>query len=234
MAAGAAVSLVVALAAGGCGDGFSEGGSGNGGVAGTTSATTTSSNSGGSSSTSTPSGAGGTGGVACPHGVCDPGEPLDTGCEPCVATICEAEPPCCTAAWTLSCVYAALHTCHEDCAEASCESQYGTPGNNLAYCSYGEDECEMEVAGADSCLAFCRQNGGECLRAYDTTADECTPGTSQACMSSSGSGAAICVCSRGCGTTTPCASGEYCDGGSCLQQRVREREREHAGSPQGS
>ncbi|MBW2531031.1 MAG: hypothetical protein JRI55_06095 [Deltaproteobacteria bacterium] len=37
----------------------------------------------------------------------------------------------------------------------------------------------MDVAGATNCFSFCRQNGGECLRAYDATADECTAGQSQ-------------------------------------------------------
>jgi hypothetical protein len=62
-------------------------------------------------------------------------------------------------------------------------------------------------------------------------ADECTAGQSQPCANATGAGAAICVCSRGCGAAPPCAPGETCDGGICLQSQARDRDRERGGSP---
>jgi hypothetical protein len=48
---------------------------------------------GGSSSTSTSGSGGGT--AACSHDVCEYGAPLDYGCEPCVAAVCDEDPFCC-------------------------------------------------------------------------------------------------------------------------------------------
>lgn len=51
----------------------------------------------------------------CSHGVCLTGGPLQSTCGACTAKICEAEPSCCTDAWTTSCTQKAVSICGKKC-----------------------------------------------------------------------------------------------------------------------
>lgn len=54
-------------------------------------------------------------GDACAHGLCEVGEPLDFGCEPCVAVMCVLDPYCCTIEWDDVCVGEVADVCPEAC-----------------------------------------------------------------------------------------------------------------------
>lgn len=51
----------------------------------------------------------------CVRNRCVVGEPLGSDCEPCVTTICTADPSCCADAWTQACVDAVSSLCGEGC-----------------------------------------------------------------------------------------------------------------------
>jgi hypothetical protein len=48
---------------------------------------------------------------ACEHGVCSTGGVLDPACDPCVATVCDADGHCCEVAWDEQCVAEASIYC---------------------------------------------------------------------------------------------------------------------------
>jgi hypothetical protein len=54
-------------------------------------------------------------GDPCPHGVCEPGEPLDWACGACEAAVCNDDPYCCDVAWDSICVEEAEDLCGADC-----------------------------------------------------------------------------------------------------------------------
>jgi len=53
----------------------------------------------------------------CSHDLCDQGNPLEVGCDPCVTAVCDADPFCCNNTWDERCVEAAQTTCGLSCAE---------------------------------------------------------------------------------------------------------------------
>jgi hypothetical protein len=59
------------------------------------------------------SGSGGAPG--CTHGVCATGGPLQPSCGSCTAKVCAADPSCCSASWTASCVQKAVSICGKKC-----------------------------------------------------------------------------------------------------------------------
>ena len=54
----------------------------------------------------------------CSHDLCDQGNALEPGCDPCVTAVCDADPFCCTNTWDERCVEAAQTTCGLSCTEA--------------------------------------------------------------------------------------------------------------------
>jgi hypothetical protein len=50
-------------------------------------------------------------GDACEHSVCSAGDALDPACDPCVATVCEADGYCCDVAWDEQCASEASSYC---------------------------------------------------------------------------------------------------------------------------
>jgi len=54
--------------------------------------------------------------AVCSHGVCDQGNALEAGCDPCVGAVCAADPYCCNNTWDERCVTAAQDTCGLSCA----------------------------------------------------------------------------------------------------------------------
>lgn len=51
----------------------------------------------------------------CAHDLCDAGAPLDSGCDPCAATVCTADSSCCTSQWSASCAAQAATLCGIRC-----------------------------------------------------------------------------------------------------------------------
>ena len=62
-------------------------------------------------------GAGGSGGAppTCAHDICEPGNPLNPLCHPCVEQICSGDDYCCIVKWDDSCVDAVEHVCSITC-----------------------------------------------------------------------------------------------------------------------
>jgi hypothetical protein len=53
----------------------------------------------------------------CSHDLCDQGNALEPGCDPCVTAVCDADPFCCNNTWDERCVEAAQTTCGLTCAD---------------------------------------------------------------------------------------------------------------------
>jgi hypothetical protein len=104
---------------------------------GTTSAT-------GSSSSSS-------GGGPCAHSGCDQGVALDPACDPCAATVCNADPFCCTNNWDGQCVSEASSLCNANCC-----------GN--AQCNVGEDcnSCATDCGACPGCGSNTCDPGEDC------------------------------------------------------------------------
>ncbi|WP_437321325.1 hypothetical protein [Sorangium sp. So ce385] len=129
----------------------------------------------------------------CEHEVCDPGAPLDPGCDPCAQAVCAADPYCCSNEWDRVCVEQAANTCGVVCQDA-CEHDLCSPGGALdSQC----DPCVSAVCAADP---YCCNNSWDraCVeRAANTCGLTCT----QACSHD--------LCSAGDGldpACDPCAS----------------------------
>jgi len=54
----------------------------------------------------------------CTHDLCQPGGPLSSTCDPCVAAVCEDDPYCCGTSWDERCVAAVDDVCGLSCASA--------------------------------------------------------------------------------------------------------------------
>lgn len=87
----------------------------------------------------------------CAHDKCVGGEKLAPECDPCVASICQADPFCCDNSWDSQCVGQVSTVCGESCA-GSC----------------GDGSCSASES-CQSCPADCG-NCGQC------THNECTMG----------------------------------------------------------
>ena len=90
--------------------------------------------------------------VIC-HDLCTTGAPLAVGCGACVATVCAADPACCSAAWDSKCVGEANVLCGAACACESCGAN--VCGNGVCEQARGETECNCaaDCAGAAVCAA---------------------------------------------------------------------------------
>ena len=54
-------------------------------------------------------------GPSCAHAPCGTGEPLDSTCDPCVASICSLDPFCCVVAWDSNCASLVPSICGLSC-----------------------------------------------------------------------------------------------------------------------
>lgn len=54
-------------------------------------------------------------GASCSHGLCANGGKLEASCDPCAATVCEADAYCCSTAWDGICVNEAKSMCNVTC-----------------------------------------------------------------------------------------------------------------------
>jgi len=53
----------------------------------------------------------------CSHSLCSQGTALETGCDPCVTSVCAADPYCCNNTWDQRCIDDAQTTCGLQCAQ---------------------------------------------------------------------------------------------------------------------
>jgi hypothetical protein len=89
--------------------------------------------------------------AGCSHSPCDPGGPLSPACEPCIASICDIFPSCCTTAWDPLCTIGASFFC--DCP--SCGDGTVDPGE---VCDPGlAESCEPGTSCVDctGCAVVC-------------------------------------------------------------------------------
>ena len=111
-------------------------------------------------------GQGGSVGTAeCPHDVCFQGEVLDAAaCEPCVATVCQDDPFCCSADdgfWDAICVAKAAELCGATCKIVCGDGQCDTGEDNdncsqdCAIC--GDNECTLPLETVNNCAQDCAE-----------------------------------------------------------------------------
>jgi hypothetical protein len=93
----------------------------------------------------------------CPHDLCELGVPLATTCDPCVASICEADPFCCEEQWDELCVSAVSSVCgRTDCLARQCEQA----GGYWTECGPPSPECFCPgVVCAALCVSECLCGG---------------------------------------------------------------------------
>ena len=122
------------------------------------------------------------GGTGCAHSPCVGGMALESGCDPCVTTVCLTDQICCdpTKAWDGFCVQTAQSVCEMDCCgEGLC---LGTANNcsacpeDCGTCNCAHTVCEQgEPLDATSCAActdeVCAQMPGCCGAAFSWTKD---------------------------------------------------------------
>ncbi len=67
--------------------------------------------------------------AGCLHSPCQPGDPLDPTCHPCVASICASDPSCCESAWSEVCAAQVEALCGLGCLPSSdaCEDAVPLP-----------------------------------------------------------------------------------------------------------
>ena len=106
----------------------------------------------------------------CTHSVCQYGEPLVPGCDPCVTDVCNADAFCCNDTWDDQCIAAADAMCGSGCCgNGMCEGQNcSTCPADCGECVCGDGECLGEDCG--SCPVDC----GQCATCGHST---CVAGT---------------------------------------------------------
>jgi hypothetical protein len=94
----------------------------------------------------------------CSHGVCEAGDPLVVGCDPCVDTVCQADPYCCNSLWDGICVTEATTMCN-----AACCGNGDCSGETCASCPQdcGACVCGNGICDGEDC-ASCPQDCGAC------------------------------------------------------------------------
>jgi hypothetical protein len=165
-----------------------------------------------------PGGKGTGGSPSCNHKICDTGDPLAPGCDPCVAQICQQDPFCCNQLWDNICVGLVGAICQIDCfpiGTGPCGMQY--PSNPV--CSDDNNACALAYnATLGSCAAVCAAGGGECLQAYNDVQNlTCIVAQNEpvSCLSQLYA-SAVCLCSLGCGNGPACTVGQICINGNCI------------------
>jgi hypothetical protein len=114
---------------------------------------------GGSSTGGGDPGTGGSGGGVvgmCAHDICESGDPLTTGCDACVTTVCAADSYCCETFWDQECITGAQFG---NGVAQLCQDACGPPPPPMcehSLCEFGGpltdscDPCVTEVCAADS------------------------------------------------------------------------------------
>ncbi|HUQ02725.1 MAG TPA: hypothetical protein VM261_09535 [Kofleriaceae bacterium] len=94
------------------------------------------------------------GGGGCTHDVCEPGEPLDPACDPCVEAVCQVDDFCCTQAWDEQCAFGAEQVCGAPCGGGGGGGQPPPPpppgGGDPAAC----EACVMDICFVDPYCCF--------------------------------------------------------------------------------
>jgi hypothetical protein len=102
--------------------------------------------------------------AGCAHDLCVQGEPLEASCDACAATVCEADPFCCTTAWDSRCITESTQLCGQECAE--CAHDLCDAGGPLS------TTCDPCVA------AVCEQDAYCCATSWD---ERCVEATADVC-----------------------------------------------------
>jgi hypothetical protein len=96
----------------------------------------------------------GGGGGTCTHDVCEPGDPLDPGCDPCVEAVCQQDEFCCQQAWDEQCAFGAEQVCGAPCGGGGGggggQPPPPPPGDPGEEC----DQCLMEICFEDPYCCF--------------------------------------------------------------------------------
>lgn len=87
-------------------------------------------------------------GATCTHKKCEPGVALDSGCDECVARICDVDASCCTDAWTDDCIGLVASVCDAVCDDYSCLHQPCETGPPL------EPSCDPCIANVCATPGF--------------------------------------------------------------------------------
>ena len=98
-------------------------------------------------------------GCGCPFGLCSvSGSPMVNGCDPCVSSVCAADPYCCSTAWDSACVNEVETVCGQaDCVGSSCAHLVCSTGVAL-------------TSGCHSCVStICLFDSYCCTTAWDST-----------------------------------------------------------------
>lgn len=90
-------------------------------------------------------------GGTCSHPLCSTGVALISGCDPCVTSICQVDPFCCTTSWDSVCVGEVGSVCGMSCS-GSCVHDKCVTGAAL---TSGCDPCVTSICQVDS---FCCSN----------------------------------------------------------------------------
>jgi hypothetical protein len=156
----------------------------------------------------------------CTHDECALGEALVSGCNDCVTAVCAADAYCCTDAWDYWCMAAVYDDCGTNCAP-------GLPECNVTYtltdvwgysdCGGTTTTCTIAYNSTlNTCTEICQAAGAECYLAYNNITAACDIAWDEpiSCDFNTYT-AAVCICSRGCGTGPLCTSGT-CTNGECL------------------
>ena len=99
-----------------------------------------------------------TGDGACAHPLCEEGGAIDASCHSCAATICQADPFCCTTAWDSICTGHVESICNESCeAPPTCGHDICEEGEALdASCG----DCAAQICAVDP---FCCSSGWDSI-----------------------------------------------------------------------
>jgi hypothetical protein len=97
-----------------------------------------------------------------------------------------------------------------------CDQQYGSV-QFYKLCTESATACNFIAANkVESCGIVCKNEGGECLGAYDNVDGDPTCGKSTVVdCNYVGWYEIVCVCSKGCGTGQACTYPKFCSGGQC-------------------
>ncbi len=114
----------------------------------------------------------------CAHGICASGIALDATCDPCAATVCAADPWCCSQSWDATCVSEVTSICGQTCT--------APPADDAGPSTCVHPICATGTALASTCDAcvtqLCAQDAYCCAVEWDATCvSEVTTICGQAC-----------------------------------------------------
>ena len=105
----------------------------------------------------------------CAHEKCVAGGPLTSGCDPCVTSICAANPSCCSTQWTSSCVAQVLSVCGSlECSTSAgaCPHQQCIAGGGLP------NTCDSPPVSPSCVDTVCGTDPVCCTTSWDSTCVE--------------------------------------------------------------